>query len=177
MFSDRSWNRILMKIRLLEVVSSSVRRMLASTDQLMASVVSKCCSAPTRLVRHCAECEEAITEALQSCASSMQAGRNMPLPIARQMIRFACKAGQQGVYASGMVSAMASWCLPFMRPKRIPQAEQDRVSQAGSSMMQVPGADLLQRGGLHCAACLSQAGGSGHTACGSTPQTAPGKSD
>lgn len=44
MFSDRSWNRILMKMRLLEVVSSSVSRMLASTDQLMASVVSRCCS-------------------------------------------------------------------------------------------------------------------------------------
>ncbi len=42
-FSDRSWNRILMKIRLLEVVSSSVSRMHASTDQLMASVVNRCC--------------------------------------------------------------------------------------------------------------------------------------
>ena len=48
MFSDKSWNRILMKIRLLEVVSSSVRRMLASTDQLMASVVNKCCITATQ---------------------------------------------------------------------------------------------------------------------------------
>ena len=48
-FSDRSWNRILMKMRLLEVVSSSVRRMQASTDQLRASVVSRCCTASTQL--------------------------------------------------------------------------------------------------------------------------------
>ena len=46
-FSDRSWNRILMKMRLLEVVSSSVRRMHASTDQLSASVVNRCCTNTT----------------------------------------------------------------------------------------------------------------------------------
>ena len=42
-FSDRSWNRILIKMRLLDVVSSSVSRMHDSTDQLIASVVNKCC--------------------------------------------------------------------------------------------------------------------------------------
>lgn len=33
-----------MKMRLLDVVSSSVSRMHDSTDQLIASVVNKCCS-------------------------------------------------------------------------------------------------------------------------------------
>ena len=37
-FSLRSWNRILMKMRELDVVSSSVRRMMERHDQLMASV-------------------------------------------------------------------------------------------------------------------------------------------
>ena len=36
-----------MKMRLLEVVSSSVRRMHDSTDQLTASVVSRCCTDTT----------------------------------------------------------------------------------------------------------------------------------
>lgn len=49
-FSDRSWNRILMKMRLLEVVSSSVSLMHDSTDQLTASVVSRCCSKRSRSV-------------------------------------------------------------------------------------------------------------------------------
>ena len=38
----RAWNRILMKMREEEVVSSSVRRMAASTSQLIASVASRC---------------------------------------------------------------------------------------------------------------------------------------
>lgn len=42
-----------MKMRLLEVVSSSVSLMHDSTDQLTASVVSRCCSTRSRSVKGC----------------------------------------------------------------------------------------------------------------------------
>lgn len=48
MSSLSAWNRILMKMRLLEVVSSSVRRMLLSTPQEMPSEYSRCCRIDSR---------------------------------------------------------------------------------------------------------------------------------